>query len=229
MKLTLAEPKYLKDSISIISELVSEARFKITSDAIELVAMDPANVSMVIFKLLSSTFTEYDVKEPVDLAINLNNFKQFLKRAKPDDVVTLTLEKDNKLKIVLKGKSRRTFSLPIIDLEEKEQKIPDLSFPASVQMHSSALSECVEDADIVADSVNFMAKPKKFTLLAEGDLSHVKVELEGNDDTKIDVEGNEEIHSKYSLEYLKKICRFCTNHSTALAPNTVILKEQVSD
>lgn len=205
MKLTLVEPKYLKDSIAIISELVSEARFKITSDAIELVAMDPANVSMVVFKLLSSTFTEYDVKEPVDLAINLNNFKQFLKRAKPNDVVTLSLEKDNKLKIVLKGASKRTFSLPIIDLEEKEQKIPDLSFPASVQMNSSVLNECIEDADIVADSVNFIASPNKFTFLAEGDLSHVKVELESNEEIKINVEGNEEIRSKYSLEYLKKM------------------------
>jgi len=34
MKLTLAEPKYFKDSVSIISELVNEARFKITTDAI---------------------------------------------------------------------------------------------------------------------------------------------------------------------------------------------------
>ena len=29
MKLTLAEPNYLKDSVSIISELVNEASFKI--------------------------------------------------------------------------------------------------------------------------------------------------------------------------------------------------------
>ena len=95
MKLTLAEPKYLKDSISIISELVTEGRFKITSDAIELVAMDPANVAMVIFKLLSSTFTEYELKEPVDIAINLNNLKQFLRRAKQNDILTLELEKDS--------------------------------------------------------------------------------------------------------------------------------------
>ena len=70
MKLTLAEPKYLKESISIISELVNEARFKITKDAIELVAMDPANVAMVVFKLLSSIFVEYDVQEDTELAIN---------------------------------------------------------------------------------------------------------------------------------------------------------------
>ena len=36
MKLTLAEPKYLKDSVSIISELVNEASFKVTKNSIEL-------------------------------------------------------------------------------------------------------------------------------------------------------------------------------------------------
>ena len=84
MKLTLAEPKYLKDSISIISDLVNEANFKITSNAIELVAMDPANVAMVMFKLLSSAFVEYDVKGKTELAINLNNLKQVLRRVKPN-------------------------------------------------------------------------------------------------------------------------------------------------
>jgi len=48
MKLTLAEPKYLKESIAIISDLVNEAKFKVNKEAIELVAMDPANVAMVI-------------------------------------------------------------------------------------------------------------------------------------------------------------------------------------
>ncbi|MBS3133118.1 hypothetical protein J4470_03240, partial [Candidatus Woesearchaeota archaeon] len=54
MRLTLAEPKYLKDSISIISELVSETRIKVSSGGIELIAMDPANVAMVVFKLFPS-------------------------------------------------------------------------------------------------------------------------------------------------------------------------------
>jgi proliferating cell nuclear antigen len=205
MKLTLADSKYLKDSISIISDLVTEARFKITSDAIELVAMDPANVAMVIFKLLSSTFTEYEVKEPVDIAINLGNMKQFLKRAKPDDVVTLELEKDSKLKIVLKGKSTRTFSLPILDLEEKEQKIPDLSFAAKITMPSSAFNECVEDADLVADALSLMAEKGKFKVKAEGDLSKAEIDIAGDDENKIAVEGSDKIKAKYSIEYLKKM------------------------
>ena len=101
MRLTLAENKYFKDSIMIISELVTEARFKIGKDAIELVAMDPANVAMVIFKLLSSCFTEYKVEKPVEVCLNLSNLKQVLRRVKPDDILIIELDSENRLKMQL--------------------------------------------------------------------------------------------------------------------------------
>jgi len=205
MKLTLAEPKYLKESITIISDLVNEARFKITPDAIELVAMDPANVAMVIFKLLSSAFVEYDVKENVEISINLNNLKQILRRAKPNDILILELA-ENRLKVTLKSNTVRVFSIPIIDLEEKEQKVPQLTFPVVIKTTAAMLNEAIEDADIVAESVTFMAEPGKFTIIAEGDLSKAKIELKQDDNTKITVDSDEEkVKSKYSIEYLKKM------------------------
>ncbi|MBU0615777.1 MAG: proliferating cell nuclear antigen (pcna) [Nanoarchaeota archaeon] len=205
MKLTLAEPTYLKESISIISELVNEARFKVSKDAIELVAMDPANVAMVIFKLLSSSFTEYDVEDNTEIAINLNNLKQILRRASSNDMVTLELGEDNKLKIQLKGNTTRTFNLPIIELEDKEQKVPELTFPTSIQLASSILNSAIEDADIVAESVSFEAEPKKFTVRAEGELSAAKIEIDESEDVKVHIDGESKIKAKYSIEYLKKM------------------------
>ena len=204
MRLTLAEPSYLKDSIMVISELVNEARFKITPDAIELVAMDPANVAMVIFKLLSSCFSEYNVKGDVEIGINLNNFKQILRRAKPNDRLTLELTSDQKLQIILKSASTRTFSLPIIELEEKEQKIPELEFPVSIKISSKVLSDSIDDVGIVAESVSFEAEPNKLSIRAEGDLSKAHVEIPSDEQTQISVQG-EKFRSKYSIEYLKKM------------------------
>ncbi|MBW2975914.1 proliferating cell nuclear antigen (pcna) [Candidatus Woesearchaeota archaeon] len=205
MKLTLAEPKYLKESISIISDLVNEARFKINKEAVELVAMDPANVAMVIFKLLSSSFTEYDIKKDVEIAINLSNLKQVMRRAKPNDMLTLELDPENKLRIRLKGDNLRTFNLPMIELDEKEQKIPDLKFPVTIKLPSQILNDAVEDVDVVAESVMFVAEPQKFTINAEGDLSQAKIEIKESDSTKIKVDGDEKVKAKYSVEYLKKM------------------------
>lgn len=202
MLISLAEPQYLKDSISIISELVNETRIKISQDGIELIAMDPANVAMIIFKMFPSAFTEFKVEQPVDVAVNLTNFKQILKRAKPTDVLTLELA-DNKLKIQLKSNSTRTFNLPIIDIEEKDQKIPELKFPITVQIPSASLHEAINDVDIVAESVSFEAEPGKFSLHAEGDLNSAAIEIGGDDNIKI--EATEAARSKYSIEYLKKM------------------------
>ncbi len=204
MRLTLAEPNYLKDSVSIISELVNEASFKIKTNSVELIAMDPANVAMVIFKLLSSAFTEYKVEKETDIAINLTNLKQILKRAKASDSLRMEIEED-KFKITLEGASTRTFYLPIIDLEEKEQRVPDLHFPVTIKTKTSVLNDAIEDVDVVAESVTLMVEPKKLTILAEGDLSKAKIEIPSKGDTIIVSDTPDKIKAKYSIEYLKKM------------------------
>ncbi|MBT3799587.1 MAG: hypothetical protein HOG05_00400, partial [Bacteroidetes bacterium] len=77
--------RLLKESMNIISDLVNEVTLKIDQDKIELIAIDPANVAMIDFKLLSSAFVEYTVEKPEELAINLDHLKSVLKRAKPTD------------------------------------------------------------------------------------------------------------------------------------------------
>jgi proliferating cell nuclear antigen len=217
MKLTLADPKYLRDSITIISELVNEASFKITPESVELVAMDPANVAMVIFKLFSSCFVEYDVAKAAEIAINLNNLKQILRRAKPNDMLTLELDKDNKLKITLKGTNTRTFAVPLIELEEKEQRVPSLNFELSVQANSELIDEAVEDSDIVAESVSLSVEPKKFIIEAAGDMSNAKIEMKPGDGLKLKYTGSDKVKAKYSIEYLKKIIK-----GSKLAENVLI-------
>ena len=66
MKLTVAEPKFLKDGISVVSELVNEVKIKFSNNGLELIAMDPANVSMVVFMLLRNNFVEYELDDDSD-------------------------------------------------------------------------------------------------------------------------------------------------------------------
>jgi proliferating cell nuclear antigen len=202
MRLTLADSKYLKEGVSIISDLVTEGIFKITPDNIELIAMDPANVAMVVFRLMGSTFTEYEVSKPENLGVNLANFKQVLKRAGPNDSITLEVE-ENQLKITIKGTSTRTFHIPLIDVEDKEQKIPEFKFTATITTEASILNEAIEDADIVGESVSFIAEPKRFIVSASGDLSKANIDIDASEGTKITA--IDKIKAKYSIEYLKKM------------------------
>lgn len=201
MKLTLAEPQYLVDPISIISELVTEARIKIEKDKLEIVAMDPANVAMIIFTLLNTTFTEYQVEKSTVIALNLESLKQILKRAKASDIISLALE-ENRLKITISGESIRTFNLALLELDESEQKIPSLNFAAKVQLGTDLFSEAIEDMGIIAESVMLIADKNKLTIESSSNLNAAKAEL-----TNLITDLPKSVKSKYSLEYLKKIAK----------------------
>ena len=205
MKLALAEPRYFKDSVAIISELVSEVKIRVQKDGLEIVAMDPANVAMVIFKLLSSCFTQYNVQEAEELAVNLNSIKQILRRANADDMLTLETTEDNKLKIQLKGQTTRSFSIPTLELEDKEQRVPELTFPMRVEMSSDLLSSSIEDVSVVAESVTFLGEKNQLSIKAEGDLSKAFIEIRPDEETHIKTDSTDKIKAKYSLEYLKKM------------------------
>jgi proliferating cell nuclear antigen len=207
MKLTLTEPKYLKESISIISELISEAKFHVTKQSLKMIAMDPANVAMVVFELFSSSFAEYEVEEETEFALNLGYFKQILKRADASDSITLTFTKENMLNIEMKGKSSRNFTISILEAEEHEQKIPTLSFGVTVTAPSSIFNSVVDDASVImADSIIFRTGEKKISFIAESDMNKVKVDITEDDDIKLlNNEGADQISAKYAIEYLKKI------------------------
>ncbi len=218
MRLTLAEPKFLVDSINVLSELVSDARFSIDKEKIELVAMDPANVVMVIFKLLGSAFTEYKVEKPVEIGVNLDNLKQILRRVKGADILILELDNEkNRLKIWLKGETNRLFNLSLIDIGEEKQKIPELKFPLRVETNAYVFDGAIEDVGVVAESVALIGKKDMLLVEAEGNLSDARVEISEDDDTKISNTTKGDIAAKYSIDYLRKIIK-----GGKLASNVVI-------
>ena len=205
MKLTLAEPKFFKEPVMIISELVNEVVFKFDKEKLELIAMDPANVAMIVYKLLNSVFIEYDVNKEVEIAINLDNLKQVLRRAKPSDTLTMELL-ESKLKITLKSNSTRVFTLSLISMQEERQKIPELDFKCRIEMPSILFDEAVDDMDVVSDSVAFDIENNIFNIQAAGNISTAKVSFPGNDIVRISSK-EEIIRSRYSIEYLKKIVK----------------------
>ena len=214
-KLSMADSKILKEGINAVSELITEANLKIKPQGLELVSMDPANVSMVIFRVNSAAFAEYKVPEEQTIGLNISNLNQLLRRLKADDILSMEL-KEGMLQIASVGSVAKTFKLPLVDLEEKEQKIPDLKFPLSVTLPSALLIDAVEDADIVAESVSFAAEPQKFCMTAQGDTSNANIEILKGENIRIEIEGDAKITSKYSVEYLKKMVSGAKLSDTAI-------------
>ena len=207
MLLKLQEPKLLSDIITIISELVTEVRIKVNKQGMSIIAIDPANVALVSFKLPYEAFSQIEVDEEV-LGISLDSLKSVLRRCSPGSSLVLQTE-DNTLNIQIHGKIKREFSLALIEIESEEKTMPMLEFASKIEISSIDLVESIEDCSVVADSCGFTSKENKFIIEAKGSLNSAKSEF-SSDEARIEIKpGNEgkEIKSRYSLEYLQKFIR----------------------
>jgi proliferating cell nuclear antigen len=202
MLLRLDHPKIFSEIISIISELVLEVRIKVNREGMSILAIDPANVAMILFKLPTSAFSEIEIDGEEILGVSLEDLKAVLRRIKPGSVLIITKE-ENELRLQIKDKVNREFNLALIEIETEEKKAPNLEFACKIEMSSTDFSEAIEDASVVADSCTFFSEPSKFLIKAKGSLNSFKSEF-SSDELNIQAE---DAQSKYSLEYLQKMIK----------------------
>jgi len=202
MLLKLDNPKILSDIISIISELVTEVRLKISNEGLSLTAIDPANVAMVFFKIPSDLFSQYELEKEEILGVNLENLKAVLRRCYPGSSLTIQKEEAH-LKLGIQDKVKRDFSLALIDIEGDEKTMPTWEFKSVIKMDSDVFVEVIEDCSIVSDACSFIAEPNKFIVEAHGALNSARAEFSGEE---IEIYSDKSM-ARFSLEYLSKFTK----------------------
>ena len=201
MLLKLESPKLFTDIITIISELVMEVKLKVNKEGMSLTAIDPANVAMVYFKIPADLFTQFEVDKDEVIGVNLNDFKNVLRRCKFGSSLTLE-RKDNQLKVGIQDKIRRDFSLALIDISMEEKEMPEWEFKSVVKIPSELFAEVIEDCLVVSDACTFIAEPNKFIIEASG-LNSARAEF-SSDEVEIHSDSST---ARFSLEYLNKFAK----------------------
>ena len=200
MVVEIDKPKLLADAIAIISDIVTEVRIKFLEDGMSIVAVDPANIAMIIFKIPKESFSKYEFGREV-LGVNLEDLKRILKRASPSSKIQFE-EEDNQLKISISDKVKRDFVLSLIDVESEDKKEISLEFSGKVTMDCGSFSQVVEDCAILADSCAFIVAENSFIIEGKGSLNSARAQF-SSDEVSIEGKGR----SKYSLEYLMKFIK----------------------
>ncbi|MEM7821272.1 MAG: proliferating cell nuclear antigen (pcna) [Candidatus Aenigmatarchaeota archaeon] len=214
---TLSDTTLFTDSISTISELIDEGVFKISKDGISFIAADRAMVAVVDFKFLATAFEEFEVDQEYMIGLNIPNLLSVLRRAGAGDKISLNL-KEGKLEIIIEGKSKRRFLIPLLDITQEEiPQIDQLEFSSKAEVSSEIIKNGIEDAEIVSDCVLIEGSPSKFGMKAEGDISSSQLELEKGSNELIELKCSTETKARYPIDYLKKMIK-----GTKLADSVVI-------
>lgn len=206
MKIVITDSRIFKESITIISEIVTEARFLFKKDGVELVSTDPGNISMVEFSAPSTFFDLYELeKDEEEVCFDVSRLKEIFRRIKNNNSLTLQTE-SNKLKIIIEGASVKTFSLPLLTLESGNKKVPSLTYDFSIKMPSNLLTESLEDISLMGDVIVFEVNEEKINFKTpESAMSSGNIEFNQNDLIKIQGDVQEKSESYFSIEYLKKM------------------------
>jgi len=200
MLIKLDNPLVFSKIIEIISDLVLEARIKINEFGLSIIAIDPANVAMIGFKVPKSAFSQFEAGNET-MGVNLDNLKKILKRCGNSSSLILE-KKENMLEIQIQDRIQRKFTLNLIEVEGEEKELPDLDFSSKVEINSIDLIASIEDCIVVDDACSFIISDGKFILEAKN-INSARSEFSG-DEAKINAE---DCKSRYSLEYLQKFIK----------------------
>lgn len=210
MLVKLDSPIVLSRAIELISELVTEVRIKVNEFGLSIIAIDPANVAMISFKLPKSAFSQFEAGKDI-LGVNLDDLKRILKRCGSGSSLILE-KKENVLNIQIQDRIQRNFTLSLIEIEREDKEMPNLEFSSRVEMSSIDLIDSIEDCAVVDDACSFIIEDDKFIIEAKG-LNSARSEFSG-DEAKIEAES---CKARYSLDYLQKFIK-----ASKLADKTIL-------
>lgn len=201
MLLKFADPKFFSNLISIISELVTEVRIKVTKEGMSLVAIDPASVAMVYFNIPADLFAQFELEKEEVLGVNLDNLNSVLRRCGLSSSLIIQKE-ENMLKLTIQDRIKRDFTLALISVEGEEREMPKWEFKSVIKMDAQTFVEIVEDCLVVSDACTFTAEPNKFIVEAKG-LNSARAEF-SSDEVEIYADTSS---ARFSLEYLSKFIK----------------------
>mgnify|MGYP000580150143 CR=1 FL=1 len=206
-KAELEDIKPFKDSLQAISNLITEGQFQIDEEGLKLKAADPAMVSLVDFKLLKDSFSSFEIDEKTQIGLNLEKMYSILRRAKSSDKLEFSLSDESKFVMKITNGSTRTFSLPVLNIDEEAPETSQLDFNVTADFKSSTISRGIGDVAIIGESVTIEADSDSITLKAEGDNTDAEFNIEKGSDGLMDIESDGKAKSMFSMDYLKKMIK----------------------
>jgi proliferating cell nuclear antigen len=208
----LEKASTLKKIIDAVKDLVTDAPFDCSENAICLQAMDASHVALVSLKLSIDLFEAYRCDRTVSLGLNLTNVSKALKCANNDDVCILRFTDHDQDNVTFafhdtaKTKTQE-ITIKLMDIDSEQLGIPDQKYAATIEMSSAEFAKTCRDISQFTDSVTIAAVKGGVTFSGKGDTGSNVVTYNGetdaeNSDALITFEINENVTSTFSIKYM---------------------------
>ncbi len=195
-----------------VAALVEEAEFVVNKDGMSLKATDPSQISLVSLSLPASAFKGFEVEQPLKLGVDLNYLNQVMGRAKSGNSLELSVSEDNsKLLVTFSGNSKRSFSIPLLDLTTADLPMPKIEFSAELKIRAEALQDSFKDAALISTHIVLSVENDSFVLRANSSKGNLENVYANKDSQMISLKASEETKSMFPLDYLVSMIKACSS------------------
>ena len=197
----------LREIVEVISTLVSEVKLSISKDGIDVKAVDPSHVAMLVLRLNKSGFEEF-TGEPTEIGVDIEKLKEVLRLSKPGDLLDLQFDGGKNRLVIKVGNVTRHMSV-VDPAGITDPKVPNVTPPGLVVVKMDELRQGIRGSESISDHVTLTLEPDAFTMHSEGETDHVDMRLPKDGLGKLEVK--ETVKSMYPLDFFSSMVKSITS------------------
>ena len=197
----------LREVVEVISTLVSEVKLSISKDGLDVKAVDPSHVAMLVLKLHKGAFEEF-TGEPTEIGVDVEKLKEVLRLSKPGDILDLQYDGGKNRLVIHVGKVTRHMSV-VDPAGITDPKVPNVSPPGVVVVKMEELRQGIRGSESISDHVTLSLEPDGFTMHSEGETDHVDMKLPKDGLSRLEVK--DPVKSMYPLDFFSSMVKSITS------------------
>jgi proliferating cell nuclear antigen len=201
VKLVFPDATSFRSLIQSVASLVDEASLRFTPSGAELVAMDPAHISLITLKLGTMFFSKYEVDQEFSFGFNTSFLSKVLRFATKGEPLEISWESGSTVILRIQGKVHRVFSFRNLLITSPTVPQLNLKFDVKALVDSESFSRALDQVSEVGDTVTLSADESSLKLAA-GEDQKLEVEISKELGGLREIEVNNKSSSSYAMEYL---------------------------
>lgn len=197
----------LRELVEVISTLVSEVKLTVSTDGIDVKAVDPSHVAMLVLHLNKGAFEEF-TGEATELGLDVEKLKEVLRLSKPGDLLDLQYDGGKNRLVVKVGKVTR--HMAVVDPTSiTDPKVPNVTPPGLAVVKMEELRQGIRGSESISDHVTLSLNADGFAMLSEGETD--RVDLSIGKDGLAKLEAPEQVRSMYPLDFFSSMVKSITS------------------
>ena len=218
--------------MTALKDILLETNITFSEDGIRIINMDKSHTILAHLYLDAENFEHYFIKHPkIVIGVNMFHLFKLINSIDTDDILTIFIEESEYSDGVVDHlglkfengeiKQCKIQKLKLIEPEEEELEVPDVTFSSIINLPSSDFQKIIRDMSNISERMEIKSVGDELIFKCKGPFAEAEIrrkESDGNMEIKSSAGTSKIIQGEFSLKNLGYFIK-CTNLCSTIEMN----------